>query len=150
VATPYVSVAEVRQRVAAVVEALTGFRGVPWPMSPSAAPAGYDTHPFAVVTPKTTNTGRYRDNSGDGVRVRSDVRVEFLADVTPAEADELASLDTATNAEALVIRALLARGAAWTHDIVVAYVESDRGVSEDGSYLIVGAAFTVDHVLSLA
>lgn len=146
---PYVSVAELRQRVAGVVEALDGFREVPWPLTPEAAPAGFDTSPFAIICADTTNTTRYRDNSSSGIRVRSTVVVEFLTAVTPAEGEELSSLDDATEAEAAVIRALEAKGAAWSFDLSIAYTNSTRAITEDGGFLVVSVNFAIDHVLRL-
>ncbi|MDP2307994.1 MAG: hypothetical protein Q8P18_18360 [Pseudomonadota bacterium] len=147
----FVSVAEVRQRVASVVEPIEGFREVPWPLTPDAAPAGYDTHPFAVIIAETANTRSYRDSEGMGASVRSTVVVEFLASVTPAEGSELSSLDVATEAESSVIRALsVHHGATWSHGLTIAYVTSARSISEDGGFLVVSVTFAIEHALRLA
>jgi len=147
---PYVSVTEVRQRCAAAVEALEGFRELVWPLSTAEAPAGYDTFPFAIVASSTENTGRYRDNASSGICVRSTLIVEFLVPVTLADGSEVTSLDTATEAEARVIRAMEKRGEAWAFDLVVAYQSTTRLVTEDGGHLAIDITFHVDHVVRLA
>lgn len=141
----------VRQRFAARIEGLAGFREVPYPFRPGQAPAGFDLYPFSVIVTRTDATERYRSNDRTGILSRSQVSVVFFAAITPAEGEQDNLLDGVSDAAQSVIRRIMHRaGTTHHHHISIGWRDQviDLG-DDDGSFLQVTVRFEVEHPIDL-
>lgn len=141
----------VRQRIAAAVEALSGWR--------EAKAHSYDTFPgessqaahlgFAVGVPSTTFTSgvessRVRRGAIEGGLVRTEVRVRWTHR-TRADG-QVDDYDAALDAETTLITTIL--GVART-DLHVELEGATRGVAGDGTYMLGEVAVVATHRIAL-
>jgi len=148
------AVSAVRQRIAAVVEALASpaawtESGWPYGAFPAAEP-GQDAHlTFAVGVPSTSfathiETSR-TTRAANGGAAHTDVRVAWLFAL--ASDGEVSDVDGALDAEQLLITALV--GTAHTSGLHV-YVEgATRQVVGDGTYLLGEVRLATTHRIAI-
>jgi hypothetical protein len=152
-----VTPAELRQRVAARVAALTGWWEAPVPFEqfgpsavPDAVPATRAHLAFSVGVLETVDAEEMRQRASVGTNVRTDVAVRFLARHTPGPANSQASQDAAFTAEHSLIKQMMAQGAAWPVDLRILYRSSKRTIAESGEWFEHTITFTITHLLALA
>ena len=152
-----VTLAELRQRMAARVAAISGWWEAPVPYDlfgpsavPDSVPATKAHLAFAIGIGETVDAEEMRQRASVGTHVRTEVAVRFLARHTPGPTNSQASLDAALTAEHGMIKQVMAQGASWPVDLRILYRSSRRTIADTGEWFEHTVSFTVTHLLALA
>jgi hypothetical protein len=147
------SFAEVRQDVAARVEAIGGGWSeapiVAQTFGPEAAAnaiSGPRGHLAFAVDITRSEALQQRQRAADGLLVRSTVVIRWLARLAR---DEVDALDAALAAEVALISQLLTFDATWPATFHLRYDRSERGAFATGEWLDNRTTFTADHRVAL-
>ena len=139
---------EIRQRLAARVGALTGFREADAPFDPSSSSANFADRPFAVLVPQTLPNGS-RSRSGDPMEVKTRAVVRVQAPVNLMGPERVAALDAEIAFEALLVRELMRQGDPWMFGLRVAYAGTERAEIPGEQWFNFDHAFDIGHTVQL-
>ena len=150
-----ITLAGVRQTIAARVELLSGWSEAPvawdafsWTGVPEAMPSTTAHRSFAIGITDTRAVGeRHRSH----FMARSTIVVRSLHRLSPAATGPVASVDAALAAELLLIKQLdtrwVAAGAAV--ELTSYFARSRRTTAPSGEWILIEDEFAVDHIVDL-
>ena len=138
-----------RQRVETAIDAVTGFSVSKHPYNVFARDPSSVLHQrFAVGVPTTTAVPNSRQRTTDGAVCNTVIAVTYCMRVKPK--DQVASLDEALDAEAAIVKAVMAETAALRADASISFSGvSMRDVDPAGEWIIGEIEFNALHVLDL-
>lgn len=143
-----IAVKTIRQRVSTAVDAVTGFSESKQPHGVFGRdPASVLHKRYAVGCPRTT-TVKDRQSLTDGAIVRTSVMVTYAHRVKPK--DQQDSYDSALDAEAAIIKAVMADSGTLTELQLSLSGVPRRQVDPAGEWIVGEIEFSSLHVLALA
>ena len=138
-----------RQRVETAIDAVTGFSPAKHPYNVFGRdPSSVLHRRFAVGVPRTEPVPNRRQRTDVGAVVNTLIGVTYCMRVRPK--DQVASYDDSLDAEAEIIKAVMADSAALKADAVISFAGvSIREVDPAGEWIIGEVEFTALHTLAL-
>ena len=138
-----------RQRVETAIDAVTGFSVSKHPHNVFARDPSSVLHKrFAVGVPTTTAVPNRRQRATDGAVCNTVISVTYCMRVKPK--DQVASFDEALDAEAAIVKAVMAETTALRADASISFSGvSMRDVDPAGEWIIGEIEFNALHVLDL-
>ena len=138
-----------RQRVDTAIDAVTGFSPAKHPYNVFGRDPSSVLHKrYAVGVPRTEAVANRRQKTDVGAVVNTLIAVTYCMRVRPK--DQVASYDDSLDAEAEIIKAVMADTAALKADAVISFSGvSMREVDPAGEWIIGEVEFTALHTLAL-
>ena len=143
------TVKSLRQRVETAIDAVSGFTVAKHPYNVFGRdPSSVLNKRFAVGVPRTEPVPNRRQRKGDGAVCQTVIGVTYCMRVKPK--DQVASYDESLDAEAEIIKAVMAQTAALAADASITFSGVvQREVVPSGEWFIGDIEFTALHVLDL-
>tara|TARA_R110001592_G_scaffold357740_1_gene661415 strand:- start:56 stop:499 length:444 start_codon:yes stop_codon:yes gene_type:complete len=143
------TIKSLRQRVETAIDAVTGFTPAKHPYNVFGRdPASVLHKRFAVGVPRTEPVPNRRQKTADGAVCNTALGVTYCIRVKPK--DQVASYDESLDAEAEIIKAVMAESTALRADASISFAGVVmREVDPAGEWIIGEIEFTALHILDL-